>query len=382
MRNVKRLLKAASLGLLSAILAFSAFGGSSVKAGDDDEIRYPASEIFALLLKERGAGENVVFSPYSVQHILSVIARSTTNEKLKDEIRPYIGTEVEKTQLRHTRTGERILVNSASGIAIRDGAEGVKAVSYPSGALAEKKALQEEVLGSVIDDKAPRGDLTFLTAARFFAEWEEKFDESLTEKRQFTLENGDKVMATTMKGRIKKASGRITEDYELAALPGTDRATVYFLKPLRGASLDAKDLERLIDEMRSQGQGVFRDLDLEVPKIELKSEMDLKPLFRSMGIETFFDGKLAFDKIVEKGPSGEDRCFTLDTATQTATIDIDEKYAEAKAVTQAGFMLTSAAMPSQPHLVKIDSPYYIVIRDTDITGAEHTVFMCFVADPR
>jgi serine protease inhibitor len=119
----------------------------------------------------------------------------------------------------------------------------------------------------------------------------------------------------------------------------------------------------------------FSNIDLEVPKISIKNKLDLKDLLKNeMQISSFFTG-LTFDKLTGKVP------YVLATASQTATLDLNEDYAEGKAITEIGFRATAAMIPEEVHNIKIDSPYFIVIKDWSNIGLRRTVFTAFIADP-
>ena len=95
---------------------------------------------------------------------------------------------------------------------------------------------------------------------------------------------------------------------------------------------------------------------------------------RQQIVASFFSG-VTFDKVTGKVP------YVLATASQTATLDINEDYAEGKAITEIGFRVTAALEPPVVHEIKMDNPYFIVIKDLADSGLRRTVFTAFVADP-
>jgi serine protease inhibitor len=72
--------------------------------------------------------------------------------------------------------------------------------------LEAKEDFQRDILGSVIDGQAPQGDLNFLTAAHYFAEWETKFDKKLTAQRPFTNELGQDRKCNDHEGPFHRCS--------------------------------------------------------------------------------------------------------------------------------------------------------------------------------
>lgn len=330
----------------------------------------------AELLQTQTAGQNLVFSPYSLQQALNLIAANTKDKKALQQLAPYTDQTLTTEELRHTKTGGLILLDKQLAPHYEKQNQGdLKLVKYPGEALAEKLAFQERILGSVIDDTPLQGHLNFLTAAHYFAEWQVKFDKKLTKPRPFTTETGKVLQVPTMKKHFAYETGKITPDYELAQVSAKEGAVAYFIKPLKEGRLLAAKLPEIIASFEKH-QGVVRNIDLEVPKISLKAKSDLQNLLRTLGLKSFFDGSLTFAPITGK------MTYEVASASQTATLDVNEDYAEGKALTEIGFRLTSACMPEMVHYLKMDQPYFIIIKDRTKDGVSRVVFTSWVANPK
>jgi serine protease inhibitor len=334
-----------------------------------------AYELTDKLFLARAKNSNLVFSPYCFQQILPLIRDNTKQASTRQELLPYIVPGIRVEKLRNTKTGELILLNKQLARDYTGGADGdLKLVAYPDEALAAKKAFQMKILDSIIDGAAPQGDLNFLTAAHYFAEWETKFDKKLTKPRDFTNENGQVEKVATMQQHFTDGRGASTDTYDMAAVWGKNRSVVYFIKPKKDAAAVAANLDQIVKDFE-QGKNSFHNINLQVPKLNIKNKIDLKDLLKNdMGIASFFTG-VTFDKITGKVP------YVLATASQTATLDINEDYAEGKAITEIGFRVTAALEVPVVHDIKMDSPYFIVIKDLADSGLRRTVFTAFVADP-
>ena len=330
----------------------------------------------AELLQSQPAGQNLVFSPYSLQQALNLIEANTRDSRALEELAPYADQTLTTEKLRHTKTGGLILLDKRLAPHYQKQQRGdLKLVQYPGEALAEKIAFQERILGSVIDEEPPQGHLNFLTAAHYFAEWAVKFDKKLTQSRPFTTETDQLVQVPTMKKHFEHEIGKITPDYELARVSAKAGAAVYFIKPLKKGRSLAGELPQIISGVEKY-QGTIHNIDLEVPKISLKQKSDLRNLLRTLGLKSFFNGNLTFEPITGDAP------YVLASASQTATLDVNEDYAEGKALTEIGFRLTSAGMIEEVHYLKMDQPYFIVIKDQTQDGVNRVVFTAWVANPK
>lgn len=341
------------------------------------QVEAQAYALTAELLKTRAKNSNFVFSPYCFQAILPLVSDNTRQASTRKELAPYLVTGIRTEKLRNTKTGELILLNKQLARDYTGSMDGnVKLVEYPAEALAEKQAFQKRVLDSVIDSAAPEGDLNFLTAAHYFAEWEKKFDKQATKPRKFTNEAGKVEQVPTMYQHFAAGHGASTANFDIAEIYGKKGSVVYFIKPKTAEYAQPEKLATIINAYEKGKDIRFKNINLWVPKISIKNKLDLKDLLKNnMKINSFFTG-LTFDRLTKKVP------YVLATASQTATLDINEEYAEGKALTEFGFRATAVMAPEVVHDIAIDSPYYIVIKDTSDFNLYRIVFTAFIADPK
>lgn len=323
--------------------------------------------------------ENLVFSPYSLQQMLVLVGKNASSDKAREELLPYTSgnRRMLTEKLTSTNTGSLIMLDKRlahfhEGKANQD----IRVLTYPGEALQAKLDFQKDILGSVIDNEVPQGHLTFLTAAHYFAKWQTPFDEKQTRRKDFTTEKGNVIQVATMAKHFENGHGKITSDYTMTALAGEKGSRVYFICPNGSPDDVAKHLNDIIADF-DNGNGVVRNIYFEVPKISLKNKLDILPMMHALGFTSFFDGSLYFADITGNVP------YVLAAASQTATLDVNENYAEGKAITELGFRMTSIGMPEEVHNIIMNKPYFIVIKDVNQTGmTNRIVFMAWVADPR
>ena len=65
----------------------------------------------AELLQSQPAGQNLVFSPYSLQQALNLIEANTRDSRALEELAPYADQTLTTEKLRHTKTGGLILLD-------------------------------------------------------------------------------------------------------------------------------------------------------------------------------------------------------------------------------------------------------------------------------
>ncbi|MCH4167256.1 MAG: hypothetical protein LKF74_08280 [Megasphaera sp.] len=366
-----------SMAAACALLAIAAFTPQPVQAYgtvNDDS----AYKLVDTMFSYRTKGENMVFSPYSLQQMLVLVNKNASSDTARNELLPYVAgnRRMLTEELASTTSGSLILLDKKLS-ALHEGRENqdVRVVSYPGEALQAKLDFQKDILGSVIDNAAPQGHLTFLTAAHYFAKWRTPFDEALTKDRDFTTENGDTIQVPTMAKHFTSGIGKITSDYTMTALAGEKGSVVYFICPAGDPAGIANKLDTIVADFDG-GEGTVHNVYFEVPKISLKNKLDLLPALHTLGFNSFFDGSLYFKTITGDMP------YAVDSATQTATLDVNENYAEGKAITEMNFRMTSLEPPEEVHNIIMNKPYFIVIKDRNKTGTtDRIVFTAWVANP-
>ncbi len=242
----------------------------------------------------------------------------------------------------------------------------------PDGARRTVNEAVEKSTRGRISDLLPEGAVTrdvgwILTDAVYLkARWAAEFKRSGTGRTPFTTADARTVQATTM-----NRAGQ----YGLARVPGWTAVDM----PYRGGALAMTALlpdrpaacPRVDAAALAKITGALRPtlLDLTVPKVELRSRADLKPLLTGLGMGTAFSGDADLTGISPKATR-------LAFVRHAASLTMDEKGTEAAAATGAGV----GALAAPPPGVKVvfDRPYVLVVRDTR-TG--EPLFLATVADP-
>lgn len=368
-----------SMAAACALLAVAAFTPQPAQASYSTVNDDGAYKLVDTMFSYRTKGENMVFSPYSLQQMLVLVHKNASNEAARSELLPYVAgnRRMLTEELTSTNSGSLILLDKKlSDFHKGQKNQDVRVVSYPGEALQAKLNFQKDILGSVIDEAAPQGHLTFLTAAHYFAKWRTPFDEKLTKDRDFTTENGDIIQVPTMAKHFENGVGKITSDYTMTALAGEKGSVVYFICPNGDPTTISDELDTIVADFDGN-VGTVRNVYFEVPKISLKNKLDLLPALHTLGLNSFFDGSMYFKDITGDVP------YAVDSATQTATLDVNENYAEGKALTEISFRMTSLEPNEEVHNIIMNKPYFIVIKDKNKTGTtDRIVFTAWVANPQ
>lgn len=256
-------------------------------------------------------------------------------------------------------------------------------------------AFQREQLGEVLSKPNPEKNdgLGLYTALHYTNEWLHPFSKMDTCPRPFYLEDGQEIQPETMSNEISTAYGKITTNYEVAALPGKNQSIIYFVKPrlsneeilqrlwnitgFTSKKAQEETLQRLghtfdftpkntkenvlqhLWDICNHDDELHHTIILQMPKILIESSVLLTPILDLLNMPYLAKEQFTVDTILN--PIARTRIANIQHDLQLC---IDEKGAEVKAFTSI-FMpiFVGISDPPKPLLTKMDSPYFIVIKE-------------------
>lgn len=249
----------------------------------------------------------------------------------------------------------------------------VEQTRFPEPGLADvNRWVDERTNGRVprlFDDLDPATVLVLLNTIYLDAEWADPFDKDETEPGFFITGPGEHVTVDLMNDsrRVDYAEG---DGWQAVRLPYADGTmSMWVLLPRRGgdpaAMLDAAVLKAAEDGFRE------RHVNLELPRWDLGSKLDLRTALSSLGLKDAWLGDYS-------GIAGEPGDLAVDQVVQQANITVGEKGTVAAAATGISVFRTSAHAPPDGLVFRADHPFAFVVMH-DKTGVP--LFEGVVSDP-
>ena len=324
-------------------------------------------------------GNNILFSPYSLQQALSLLSVNTEDERIQKEVSPYVSPDMLGESLLNTKSGTLILLQDEWKKYRTHKERGtINFFSSPEDGEQKIIAFQRKHLGEILFQAKPTQNdgLGLYSALHYSAEWGEAFNKHDTQPRTFYLDNGEEIQPETMKSEFSSIYGKITDDYEVAALPGKRQSITYFIKLKTNR---AKVLHKLWDICNHDDE-LHNLVDLQMPKISMESTFSLKAVLESLGMEHLTKERFTVDNIVD--PS--DVRARLNAAEQTVQLALDEEKAEVKAFTtiQTALTVSCTVSRAKPIIIKMDHPYFIVVKDKTSDGISRIVCAAWINNPK
>ena len=355
---------------------------------NNDDVNKRRADLNFDFLKLENNSKNLIYSPLSIKYALKML-----NEGAQGNTKEQIETVLNNVNLTKYKNIEKVL-SLANCIYIRDNYAEFINENYKNTLKNKYDAeinydefknstnvnnwIENKTLGIIKnmldDDMFNDKDLKMLiiNALAIDMEWEEKFSEDNTRGREFTLENGNEVIATTMN---KKASSdnikyyiddKVTtltmnlkkyDDTQLefmAIMPNNEKLSD-FVKDISKEKIDDIYKEQKTAASTNAGLNIF------VPKFSYEYDLQFEQDLKALGIRDAFDPNLAnFLKMT----NSEDERLYVGKALHKANIDFTEKGVKAAAVTVFAMLKATAMIQEEkPIEVKIDKPFMYVIKD-------------------
>jgi len=215
--------------------------------------------------------------------------------------------------------------------------------------------LFENALGDGINEDTK---LALINTIYFKADWLNPFDSEDTYSRTFHNINGSKSKEIPFLFGNADYDFKIVEDLKIRIfkIPYVADKSMIIIVPFENDGLDAVRKTLFADPLKFENlltELEETNVDLSLPKFSFKTELNLKNIFKGMGINKPFEDGANFEAITStKEP------LKVDSAFHKAFISVSEKGTEAGAVSVAG--LINKMMPRQ---YTIDHPFMFIIRD-------------------
>ncbi len=357
---------------------------------------------FLSLLFQGAAGENVIASPLSfflALHLLSNGATGNTLTALKELLGPVLGNpegaELAAAVCRELSTlnqqvelwiANSLWVNKNKDIkpgfvesAMRKYGCMVASLDAldPSSVPTVNAWVSKQTKGlipGIISYIDPYFLLILVNAVYFKGLWDEPFEVKLTTNRAFYLTNETTKICQFM-NQDDYFRYLQTDCFEAAALPYKGKRTnMYVFLPKVGST--TKETVGYLEKNWESVFGLFKARPglVSMPKFEMTSSHDLKPVLQELGLGCLLkSGSAEFQNLNDRSD-----CYVSD-AIQKAFIKVDEKGTEAAAATAITMMYGCAGIPKKLKFELIlDRPFVFVIQD-DISGM--VLFYGIVEEP-
>ena len=230
-------------------------------------------------------------------------------------------------------------------------------------------------IDKMVDRIDPLTVLFLINATYFKGQWQFEFKKENTKPDLFRPAGGDQKQVPMMSqsGRFFYYKGK---DFQSVALPyGTQGSvSMYVFLPDEQTSLDQFERNLTPENwdawMKSFG---LTPGDLMLPRFKIEWEAKLNDTLEALGMRAAFDGERAdFSEITQR------KGLFISEVRHKTWGEVNEEGTVAAAATSVVGTFTSAQLPQQKFVMKVDRPFFFAIRDNR-TGV--VLFMGSVTNP-
>lgn len=341
-------------------------------------------------LKLEDKQENIIYSPLSIKYALKMLQEGASDNTYT-QIEEIVGNSNLPTYSNIENT-----LSLANGIFIRDTYYQYVKDDYKNVLESKYNAeirqdefqsannvnswIAEKTFGKIenmlTDELVTNSDLQMLliNALAIDMEWKIQFEDDKTGGRQFYLEDGTEMTATTM--------SRTTSSDDVSYYMGDDITAITIdLKEYEGTQLEFMalmpntNLEQYVDSLTmdkieeitqnlNSASNTKAGVNINIPKFEFDYDLNLKDNLRKLGITDAFAPQLAnFSNMADLEKTQKN--LYISDALHKANIEFSEEGIKAAAVTVFGMMeATSIGVKNEiPIEININNPFVFLIRD-------------------
>ncbi len=365
-------------------------GNHSIIVEDDD----PTSENKVIedfsteFLRFENKTENMIYSPLSIKYALNMLNEGA-NGKTKTQITNALG----ESKLTTYTNIDKIL-SLANSVFIRDTYQEYTKPEFTN-ILKEKynaelqydsfknakninKWINDTTFGiiskmvpsSVVSDENTK--MILVNALAIDMEWEEQFEDKNTGGKEFTLNDGTTMNASTMSLRTSSKDVSYYTDKNITAismdLKQYQSTQLEFIGIMPTESLDeyaltftAEELEKISNKLVPATK-TANGIQLSIPKFSFESRLKLKDDLIEFGIKDAFDE----EKADFSNMTNDEKGLFLSDAIHKAKIDFTEKGVKAAGATALIMQDTAAIVEeAEPIQINFDKPFLFAIRDKE-----------------
>lgn len=227
-------------------------------------------------------------------------------------------------------------------------------------------------ISNIVDNLDNSTRLLLINALYLKGAWKEEFNKNATTDESFTKAD-ETVTTVKMMHQTLTTSYNLDENIRMVSMPiKNSNINVWFILPRRGMSMSeaAAHLATNYDTLR-KGVNPRQRVNLSLPRFKTEYRTSLKESLTALGMSDAF-GSSANLKGISDAP------LYIDDVLQKTYLRIDEKGAEAAAVTSVMVGLLSMRPTSEPIELKFDRPFLYMITDTQ---TDNILFIGKVGNP-
>ena len=337
-------------------------------------------------INKSNIGKNIMVSPLSIYHILSLTANGAANKTLREMLKA-----LSEKNLIELNKNNKLISSSITNLKSIELANAVftrfKPLENFIKIIQEYKAKLDELkdafqinkwcsdathkrIPKIVDEISGDDKMVLINAIYFKGIWQQPFEKKDTHIDTFLNFNKEPKKVDFMNS-TKKFDYFENDNLQAISL-NYDKDN---LKALIILPKNKSDINDFINDFTSEkyhmiiSKLINKKVILSLPKFEINFDTELSPNFQSLGMKEAFTNSADFSAMKKE------KDIYISKIIHKTFIKVDEEGTEAAAVT-AVFMKMMCAFPPEPvPVMKIDHPFLFIIGNTDLPQSNDIIFV-------
>ena len=212
-------------------------------------------------------------------------------------------------------------------------------------------------INNIVDKLDDKTKMLLINALYLKGAWRDEFNKNATTDEPFTKADGTTTTVKMMHQTLT-TSYNLDNNLRMISMPiAESHIRVWFILPRKGMSMSeaAAHLATNFNNLCKEAYHTQR-IKLSLPRFSIEYKTSLKESLMALGMTDAFDENANFSEI-------SDKPLYINDVMQKTYLKIDEKGAEAAAVTHVSVGLLAMRPTKEPIEVKFDRPFLYVITD-------------------
>ena len=337
-------------------------------------------------INKSNIGKNIMISPISIFHILSLTANGAANKTLTEMLHALSEKNLIELNKKNSTISSLFAkftsVELANAVFTRfnpldDFQKMIKEYKAKLDYLKDANQVNQwcsdathKKIPKIVDTITGADKMILINAIYFKGIWQQPFDKKETRLDTFYGSNKqiNKIMFMNSTKKFDYFEDEGTQAISLNYIK--DNLSALIILPKKKSGIN-NYIEHFTSEKYNMiiGNLTNKKVELSLPRFEFDFSAELSQNFKSLGMKDVFTGNADFS-IMRK-----EKDIFISSIIHKTYIKVDEKGTEAAAVT-AVVMRCMAAFPSDPiPVMKVDHPFLFVIRNTDLQPGNDIVFI-------
>ncbi len=336
-------------------------------------------------INKSNTGKNIMVSPLSIYHILSLTANGAANKTLEEMLQALSEkglTELnQNNKLISTTISKLKTIELANAVFTRFKPleDFLKIIKEYKAKLDELKDANQvnkwcsdathKKIPKIVDNISKADKMVLINAIYFKGTWEQPFDKKCTKLDNFYNFNKQIKKVSFMNNAEKFDYFEDDNIQSILLNYSKDNLKALIILPKK-----KKDINKYIQNFTSEkyhtiiNNLVNKKVVLSLPKFEINFSAELGPILQSMGMNEAFSGSADFSAMKKE------KDINISRVIHKTFIKVDEKGTEAAAAT-AVVMRMMCAMPEPDPIMKVDHPFLFIIGNNGLPQGNDMIFI-------